>query len=286
MGREQDIPEQQTTAMSFNLRGGERGRDGVNAWNNREGLYVQAIHTANPDLIGSQEAQFGNMATYYERLRNEYHEFLGLDMDDGNFNPIFWKKGAFELKATGGFWLHPDQKPNTVAEEWDAAAIRCANWAVFDDNELGQPLCIINTHLDHISDRARFEGARLILRQWQEIGEDLPTLVTGDFNSGRYVPPELGFEVNYTDRALEVFENAGFVDVYSLFHEDGPQSNTFHGFKGDNYDPENDYGIWRIDYILARGLDPLSCDIIKAADPPVYPSDHYPVTAAFKNAAG
>lgn len=276
-------PEKQVKAMTFNLRGATRGFDGVNTWSNREGMVVSLIEKHTPHFLGAQEVNFGNLATYAERLRERggskyYGELLGPDMDYGWFNPIFWRTEHFELDTAGGFFLHPNQIPNTVAKEWGAANIRCANWAVFRERDSQDKVCIINTHLDHISEQARYEGARLIVQTLQGL-EDIPTILTGDLNMGRYVPEDAKAIAPYTDKTLQIFEEAGFADVYALLHADGEGSNTFHGFLGDNFDPAKDYALWRLDHILVRGMSPDACEIDRYAQPPVYPSDHYPVIA-------
>src|SRR6185503_15339445 len=103
--------------------------------------------------------------------------------------PIFWKKKDFDLEASGGFWLHPQETPNIPATDWNSNDIRCATWAVLKDTRTKKPFCFLNTHLDHVSERARVEGTRLILKKLGKF--KIPTIVTGDFNCGRYIPPGL-----------------------------------------------------------------------------------------------
>lgn len=271
------------TVVSFNVRGAGKEKDGINHWTKRKKLNVQTIKFLNPDLMGLQEAQYGNLATYHDHLRQEYHHILGNNIDFGNFNPIFWKPNRLAMAENGAFWLHPSELPNTRATAWNSSGIRSATWAVLRDQHSGKETCMVNVHLDNVSDVARIEGAKMVLRKLTEIGEDLPTVITGDFNSNRYVPLGLNFLPPYTDNALLTFEQAGFTDTYAKFYEDGPHSNTFHNFEGNNYDPKNSHGIWRVDWILARNLDVLGADIIKAAKVPLYPSDHYPISARVKH---
>lgn len=63
--------------MSFNIAGaiGTEG-DGVNAWAYRATLNVQTIHRHAPALIGFQELDQGNLATYREQLP-KYEYLLG-----------------------------------------------------------------------------------------------------------------------------------------------------------------------------------------------------------------
>ncbi len=277
-----------TTVMTFNIRGSGPEKNGVNSWEKRQALTMGIITTANPDIVGFQEAQFGNLGAYqYSPLQQTYGHILGNNIDYGNFNPIFWKKNRLALDAHGAFWLHPDPDINDKAEgepatEWDATIIRSATWGVFIDKQNGDKLCVLNTHFDHLSERARVEGAKLVLRRWHDLAQDLPTVITVDMNAGRFIPPRLGISINYTDDSLKQFETAGFIDVFSQLHKDGPKSNTFHNFEGDRYDPRQSHGLWRVDLILAKGLTPTMSEIIKTAQPPLYPSDHYPVLAALR----
>ncbi|HRF98947.1 MAG TPA: hypothetical protein PLZ51_27240, partial [Aggregatilineales bacterium] len=54
---------------------------------------------------------------------------------------------------------------------------------------------------------------------------------------------------------------------------------TFHNFLGEAYPPL----AVRIDWILVGGgtkqFTTHSCDIIRDAEPPIFPSDHYPILA-------
>jgi len=268
--------------MSFNIRGAGSETDKINHWNKRKKLNVQIIRNVDPDVIGFQEVQYGNLATYNQYFRDEYHHILGLNMDDGNFNPIFWKKSRLRLDSTGGIWLHPIMRSDTPATQWGAANIRCANWVILQDIETGISLFHINTHLDHIGEQARYEGSRLILQEWKKIGYQLATIITGDFNSGHYLTRNLDFPAPYTGAALELFEEAGFIDTFLKLNKDDPRSNTFHKFRGDTYNPNDSHGQWRIDYILTKGLNPISSHKVKYAQPPLYPSDHYPIVAVLK----
>jgi endonuclease/exonuclease/phosphatase family metal-dependent hydrolase len=264
--------------MTFNIRGNGEEKDGINHWSQRRQLNIQTIRRVNPDILGLQEVQYGNLAAYHNDTHN-YHHYLGLNMNYGNFNPIFWKKDRFRLTNAGEFWLNPAQRRDKPAIEWGTHNIRSTTWVILEDMYSGKYICHINTHLDHISEQARVNGSKLILDRWHTIADGLPTLVTGDFNSGRWIPPELGFKVPYTDDTLKLYERAEFVDTYTLFHTDGFGSNTFHNFEGESYQPAHSYGLWRVDWILAQDLRATSCDIIRDAEPPLFPSDHYPVVA-------
>ncbi len=67
--------------MTFNVQGATYPVEGVNNWPQRAALNVATIKRAAPDLIGFQEVQRGNLATYQEELR-EYDHVLGNNYGD------------------------------------------------------------------------------------------------------------------------------------------------------------------------------------------------------------
>ena len=66
---------------------------------------------------------------------------------------------------------------------WDAACERVATLAILKDKHTGKNFFFLNTHLDHMGKVARHEGASLVLEQAKKLSENLPIIVTGDFNA-------------------------------------------------------------------------------------------------------
>ena len=264
--------------MSFNVRGSSRDRGEANAWENRADVNVETIERRAPALIGLQEAQSGNLETYREKL-SRYACVQGPRYGNRapyDFNAILFDPGRLELLGSGGFWL--SETPDRYSASWGTRVARSANWARFRLNGTGLSFLHLNTHLDHVSSLARVEGGDLILRRLAELREDEhPVIVTGDFNCRPGTP---------THRR---FARAGFVDTYlAAGNEDGPEANTFHAFKGTRYrEARPGLGPRRIDWILLK--DPrrrlrVGSHLIlrdRAEESGVYPSDHYPVLAAF-----
>jgi exonuclease III len=82
------------------------------------------------------------------------------------------------------------------------------------------------------------------------------------------------------------FINAGFVDTYrAAGHGDSTGSSTYHGYMGDAYSglEWGDEQSWRVDWILTRDgeqrLQTVASTILHDGQPPIYPSDHWPVIA-------
>src|SRR5919202_2091973 len=185
--------------MTFNIRGAYH-RDGEKAWPHRAALNVATIERHAPDLIGFQELQRGNEEIYEARLRGYHHE-LGPRAEFGephNYNAIYWRPERLEPVAAGGFWL--SETPDQYSASWDTACLRAANWVRFRCREDGAEFLHLNTHLDHVSEPARVEGSKLVLRQLDELaGDRLPVILTADFNC------------NPESNAYRLYRDGGFV---------------------------------------------------------------------------
>lgn len=269
------LDESSLRVMSFNVRGSFRDPGTKNSWRNRAASNIAAIERYAPDLIGLQEAQRGNLGAYRKHLPRyalirgpEYGNVIPHD-----FNAILFDPGRLGVLDSGGFWL--SETPERHSRSWETRVVRSATWALF--NVLGTELSILhlNTHLDHVSARARREGSKLIVRRTAEISHranpEPPIIVTGDFNSR----PGSTTYSNFVD--------AGFVDTY-LTAGNREGENTFHAFRGARYrDAHPGRGPRRIDWILLK--DPhermrvKSHKIIRDEISGLYPSDHYPILA-------
>ena len=280
--------------MTFNIRGSLFEIDGDNVWSNRADLNVRTIRRCDPDIIGFQEFQAGNRAVYDEHLP-QYAVELGPQTcttgDYAFYNAIYWKHERFERVDGGGFYV--SETPETWSSSWDSSLVRGAAWVRLRERTGGADFVMLNIHLDHIGEQARVEGARVAVRRLDALcrAEGLPAVVTGDFNSRAWAPPEgdgppppsfYTGDIPPAGSVHRVFTQAGFVDTYhAAGHADHLDTNTYHDFLGSGNPPF----AMRIDWILTRdGLhhrfDVKSNTIVRDAEPPLYPSDHYPVTVA------
>lgn len=265
--------------MTFNVRGASLDREGPNTWERRAPLNVAVIRNQAPDLIGFQECGTSHLITYQQHL-SEYARLLGSSIipEEGDiraYNSIFWRAECLTLLDSGSFWL--SETPEVYSRAWNAASPRLATWATFRF-PTGRELLHLNTHLDHISQEARVRGAELILHRLQSLHTtSMALLVTGDFNC----PPG--------DVVHQCFQSFGLADAYlATGHEENEQADSFHayGWSKSSSSGAKRRGSARFDWILFGGpsafLRPLSCDIVRDAQPPMYPSDHYPVVAEFE----
>ena len=272
--------------MTFNLRGSSYSKDEPNLWANRADLNLRTIRKSAPDLIGFQELQNGNLETYRKELTN-YESFLGTpsnEPDFYNYNAIYWNPDRLELVDSGGMFL--SETPEVWSKSWDSVFVRSVNWVRLRIKMDGRELLHFNTHLDHVGVQARVQGSRLIIQKALHLSrEKLPVIVTGDFNSVPWLP-EYGSlaGVIFDDTGYHEFKKSSFRDAYLESGQiDTTKSHTFHGFEGGDFSELIHGMAQRIDWILLRhGAYPLNadrCEIIRAAEPPIYPSDHYPVLA-------
>lgn len=251
--------------MSFNVRGAVH-KDGENAWDHRASLNLRTILSNNPDLIGFQEVQEGNLQKYQEM--RDYDKYIGLQYgarEPWEYAAIYWKKDKLERINSGGFWLNEDCTQMGLG--WDAACIRVATWCLFEHKASGLRFFHFNTHLDHEGRTARVEGTKKLLSQIESIVPNrFPVLITGDFNCTPETEPyKLFMDEGFKDAYLE----AGCVEDEEGF--------TFHRFTGK---PTHS---GRIDWILVRDGNARwyirSFHLDRTGEPPIFPSDHFPLIA-------
>jgi endonuclease/exonuclease/phosphatase family metal-dependent hydrolase len=253
--------------MSFNIRY-NNPNDGDYAWPNRKAMVTSVVNFHGADLIGMQEVLRGQL-TELETLLPDY-AWYGVGRNNGRvdgentgeFAPIFYRQDRFQLLDSGEFWL--SETPDVIASRgWDAALPRRATWAKFKDRQSGQDFIHLNTHFDHRGDVARVRSAQLILDKLAIISNDLPMVVTGDFN----VTPDSDAYATMTSGLADTkFESR------TLPH--GPDG-TFGGFTvelGESTD--------RIDYVfVGDGVKVLRYGVLSDQWNGLYPSDHLPVLA-------
>lgn len=271
--RRDPVPErepEEMRVMTFNIRGALHP-DGKNAWGRRAALNTDVIKRWKPDLIGFQEFQRGNLKTYETELP-DYRKSLGPKYQNGRphaFNAVFWDAERIELLDESGFWL--SETPDEFSGAWQTRQIRSANLLRFRLVPEDREFLFLNTHLDHRSIPARQNGTRLIVSKLQEL-RATPTIITGDFNA------EPGKPVYRT------FMDSGFEDTH--LRCGNPPTKTFHRFEGEVFGRHSEKEF-RMDWILTRdGSDstwnPRASHVVHDCDPPVFPSDHYPVTTRLR----
>jgi endonuclease/exonuclease/phosphatase family metal-dependent hydrolase len=208
---------QNLNIMTFNIRLNTKS-DGINQWDNRKEILSSVLEFQDIDICGMQEAFIGQILDIKSNL-SEY-DYIGVGRDDGKeageFSPLFYKKGRFKLLKYDTFWL--SETPNAPSKGWDASYNRVVTWAKFKDLFSNTEFYVFNTHFDHKGEIARRESAKLLIAKVQEISNNLPSIILGDFNSNLEDEPYLLLN--------QAFKNTKNLSLTKHF---GPNS-TFNGF--------------------------------------------------------
>ena len=256
--------------MTFNVRY-DNPDDSLNSWAYRKDRVANAIRFYDADIVGTQEVLHNQMEDLRQRLPG--YESIGVGREDGKeageYSALWYRADRFTAKESGWFWL--SETPEVAGSKgWDGACERIATWAKLQDKLTGKELFVMNTHLDHVGVAARHEGVKLVLDKIQELGGDLPVILTGDFNA----EPESDVIKQVTDTAdPEHLTDAR--TVADLVY--GPNW-TFHDFSSIPYEHRE-----RIDYIFVKnGLEVLKYGILAETEGNAHLSDHAPVLVSVK----
>ncbi|OPL11356.1 MAG: hypothetical protein AVO39_05825 [delta proteobacterium MLS_D] len=248
--------------MTFNLLF-DSGGDEPFAWHNRRDVVDRVVRRYRPHILGTQEGMAHQLAFLADRLAPDYGMVVeGRTWDDTSQYPtLFYRVDALDLLETGECWL---SKTPTVhlSKDWNSGFPRMMNYGVFCERETGRRFIALVTHLDHISDEARLEQARLV-GSWL-VSRPEPAVVLGDFND------EPGSAVH---RALTGDYRLMTDSWQELALTENDQSMTRHDGRGT---PKK----YRMDWILHSPEFAVSdAAVLRDNMNGLYPSDHYPYLA-------
>ena len=246
--------------MTFNLRFATP-LDGPNGWEFRKELVVEVILNHRPDLLGTQEGTVPQLQYLTEQLPGYLPLTAHRRVDPTcQYPTIFYRADRVHVEESNEFWLSETPAVHRSLS-WGSAFPRLATYGLFQ--EIGRDLSFyfINTHLDHISNAARREGARMIRNFFFPL--NLPIILVGDFNEppGDPVYQEL------------IGGDGPLSDTWRALHPAGEEASTQRGFNG---------GLQgsRIDWILATPpFQVRQVAIVTDSQDGRYPSDHFPYEA-------
>jgi endonuclease/exonuclease/phosphatase family metal-dependent hydrolase len=262
----------QLHVMSFNIRYDRSGSgDTVSGdpdhWPDRRPLLVELLEREQPTLLGIQEALHGQLEAIEEALPR--HRMIGYGREGGSggeYSAIFYDTTRLEVLAWDQFWLSdtPDQIGSAT---WGNTVTRIVVHARLRDLASGAELAMINTHFDHQSEPARIRSADAMIELFQGGAlDELPTIVTGDFNS--HAHDSGAYSTLVTDGPT--------VDTWDVAQEQvTPAWGTFPGYE----DPVEDGD--RIDWVLTTEdlVTARAAINVRRDESGAYPSDHAPVQA-------
>jgi endonuclease/exonuclease/phosphatase family metal-dependent hydrolase len=249
--------------MSFNLR--YASSQSPNSWPERRPVMRGCIRSVAPDLIGTQEGLYPQLKDIATALP-EYN-WIGVGRDGGShgeFMAIFYRRDRFEPMEFDHFWL--SDTPEVIGSaSWGNTNRRMVTWVRFNDRQTGREFYFWNTHLDQAVEAARQKGAALIRQRIEALKTNLPTVLTGDFNS-----------LDGNSAAWNILvKEGGLLDTWPLAREHvNERLNSFHGYREPQERSE------RIDWILVQGgVTVDKAEVENYSEHGQFPSDHFPVVA-------
>ncbi|QDX26559.1 endonuclease/exonuclease/phosphatase family protein [Sphingomonas suaedae] len=248
--------------MSFNVRL-PMDSDGPNRWDARRDLFVETIRSAAPDIIGTQE--LWKIQGEWIMAKLPGFAWFGVGRRGGDSDEhmgVFYRSDRLRVIERGDFWLSdtPTQ-PGSIS--WGHPHPRMATWGLFETVPEGERFWFINTHFPHRpeSEAARQKAATQIAAWVAARPSGDPVVLTGDFNTIPDSVPHRILSATLADAWLTAAERAG-------------SEGTSHGFSG--------VARRRIDWIMARGLEPVRVRTIDRGEDGLWPSDHFPVVAEYR----
>jgi endonuclease/exonuclease/phosphatase family metal-dependent hydrolase len=248
--------------MSFNVRYPSPD-DGANLWEARRDLAAEVVRREAPDVIGTQEMFQRQGDDLVARLPG--YAWFGIDRRGGHGDEhmgVVYDTRKLRVVEHGQFWLSdtPDV-PGSIS--WGHPLPRNVTWAIFErigeGPDKGRRFRMLDTHFPYRDEDedAREKGAALIVSKLATLpGNDLPTVLTGDFNTTPESP------------AWKRLAGALVDARAAAAKREGPEA-TFHGFTGT---PGK-----RIDAIFMRGFTARAAETLTDHKGKVWASDHFPV---------
>lgn len=251
--------ENNLTVMSCNVRCLNPTDLGKKSWFYRANLVVKGIQNEQPGVIGFQEVTKWQYSYLCDTLKI-YDSVITYRDDAVNSEgcPVFYRTDLYTLIEKGSFWL--SETPEKMSKDWGAACYRICSYVILKDNATEKEFVVFNTHLDHVSDKARINGIQVVLDKIKEFGS-LPAVLMGDLNA---------------EESSETYKSAteNFLDVKYM------TDNTMTSCTYQDWGKKLDKNC--IDYILIS-KEGFSVNYYKAVTDTydgVYSSDHFPIVSS------
>ena len=256
------------------------------AWYRRMPRVAQVVRDHGFDVFGVQEATPSEVEILEAELPGYAYVGCGRNEDRrGEAMLIFYRKSRFRCLESDTFWL--SETPDKPGSKYPGAGCpRTCTWALLKDRMTGRQFRYFNTHLDHISSKARWDGMQVLLncgvRPAKTRGETV--VLTGDLNEtlDEADDPKAIAELQGPKLAESAKENpialvsTELTDTYALSETPHMGTHkTFHGFKGT---PR-----CRIDYVFATpDVQVRTHATLNDRPGGHFASDHYPVAVTVR----
>lgn len=265
----------EVNAMTFNIRYENGGESGRRSWAERVVGIVKMLRVEQPDVLSIQEGLHGQVADLRASLPE--YGFAGMGRSDGQrggeYSGIFFARDRFEMDGgrSGMIWLS-DTPKKAGSMTWGNGIPRVATWLRLTDRASGQPLWVVNMHLDHKNQPSREKGVKQMAERLVAMnphGE--PVVWMGDFNAVE-TNPAVAFLAGKPSSIPAVKGFGGMVETFDALNAGVRERGTLHFWMSD---PDRQ---WKVDHILiSKGGEVLRSGILRGGEP--YLSDHFPVTA-------
>ena len=172
--------------VTFNLSCDWNSCDGINSFVHRAGMIYDKINEEMPEVIAFQEV-IPKSLDFLKRICPEYDfygQFRSENFDgEGLYTAV--RRDIYDVTAFEAFWL--SDKPYEPGSRFSEQS-ECPRVCILTDirnRTNGFRMRLMNVHLDHISDHARFLGIRCALQKAEEYQKKnpIPLVVLGDFNA-------------------------------------------------------------------------------------------------------
>jgi endonuclease/exonuclease/phosphatase family metal-dependent hydrolase len=157
-------------------------------WDGRKEHLAALIQDEDPDIITLQEiVSMTDTSLLPESRQKQFLDSLeGYDIIGGYANYIMYRSDRFVVENFGMRYFSMPENTRT----------RNMVWVEFNDIVTGEVFKVYTLHLDHILANTRIDAVNTLL---EEIPDNLPVLVAGDFNTLPFGEPVKRMNTRFTD---------------------------------------------------------------------------------------
>ena len=251
---------------------------------------IAALEKLEPDIVALQEVDFGSQRSYEVDQSKAIAQGLGLDFGaiaiswDKNYVPFpYWPVSSHFGKMLSGQSVisrHPIQENSRIVLEKVADnpfyynAFYLDRLAQVTKIQLGQPLIVINVHLEAFDEPTRVSQTQFVRSLAEDYAKTYPVILVGDFNSalnrGTFIDAS---GQDHGETQFSIKEMLASEQLVSAV----PKSE----WTGKNLTFPSDQPQYKLDYIFytPSTIDMVDTQVVSAAGEA---SDHLPIRMRFR----